>query len=89
MLGQHADQVAPLARAQADDTKRAGRRHVKRRPDLVLHRREALGQRGGRIVVVVVPGVPVAFGHGVMLRARGQARWDAGRWSILLEAAGS
>ncbi len=63
MARQDADQVTPLARAQADRVQRARRRRVQRRPDLVLHRCQAAGQRGVRLVVVAVPVVPVPFGH--------------------------
>jgi hypothetical protein len=63
VAGQGADQVAALARAQADDAQRARLGLVKSDADLLLDRGQAPGQRGGRVVVVVVPGVPVAFGH--------------------------
>jgi hypothetical protein len=63
MSGQHADQVAALARAQADRVQRARRRRVQRHPDPVLDGRQAAGERGAGPVVVVVPGVPVHLGH--------------------------
>ena len=63
MAGQGADQVTPLARAQADRVQRARRRRVQRRPDLVLDRGQAPGECGAGLVVVVVPRVPVPFGH--------------------------
>jgi hypothetical protein len=63
MAGQGADQVTPLARTQADRVQRAGRRRVQRRPDLVLDRGQALGESRAGLVVVVVPRVPVPFGH--------------------------
>ena len=63
MAGQHSDQVAALARAQADRVQRARRRGVQRHPDLVLDRRQAAGERGAGLVVVVVPGMPVHLRH--------------------------
>jgi hypothetical protein len=63
MAGQRADQVAALARAQADRVQRARRRCVQRHPDLVLDRRQALGERGAGLVVAAVPGLPVPLGH--------------------------
>jgi hypothetical protein len=63
MAGQHADQVAALARAQADRVQRTRRRRVQRHPDLILDRRQPAGERGAGLVVVVVPGVPVHLGH--------------------------
>ncbi len=63
MVGQGADQVTPLARAQADRVQRPRRRRVQRRPDLILDRRQALGECGAGRVVVAVPRVPVPFGH--------------------------
>jgi hypothetical protein len=64
VAGQGADQVAALARAHADGAQRARPGLVQRGADLVLHRGQAPGQHGARLVVGVVPGVPVVFGHG-------------------------
>ncbi len=63
MGGQGADQVTPLARAQADRPQRARRRRIQRRPDLVLDRCQAPGECAAGLVVVMVPRVPVPFGH--------------------------
>jgi len=63
VAGQRADQVAALARAHADGAQRARLSLVQRDADLILHRRLAAGQRTAGVVVVVVPGVPVAFSH--------------------------
>jgi polyhydroxybutyrate depolymerase len=63
MTGQGADQVTTLTRAQADGVQRTRRRAVQRGLDPLLHRGQAPGQRGVRVVVIAVPGVPVAFGH--------------------------
>ena len=63
VAGQDADQVAALARAHADRAQRARPGLVQGGADLILDRRQTLGQRGPRVVVVAVPGVPVAFGH--------------------------
>ena len=63
MASQGADQVTPLARAQADRVQRARRRRVQRRPDLILDRCQPPGECGAGLVVVVVPRVPVPFGH--------------------------
>ncbi len=63
MAGQGADQVTALAGAQADCAQRGRRRRVQRRPDLVLDRCQAPGEYGAGLVVVVVPRVPVPFGH--------------------------
>ena len=65
MAGQDADQVAALARAQADRVQRARRRRVERLPDLGLDRGQAAGERGAGLVVVVMPGVPVHVGHAI------------------------
>jgi hypothetical protein len=74
MAGQHADQVAALARAQADRVQRTRRRGVQRHPDLILDRRQAAGERGAGLVVTLVPGTPVRFGHTLML-------W---RWRVMI-----
>ena len=63
MAGQGADQVTSLTRAQADRVQRTRRRRVQRHPDLVLDGGQALGESRAGLVVVVVPGVPVLFGH--------------------------
>jgi hypothetical protein len=63
MAGQGADQVATLARAQADRVQRARRRRVQRHPDLLPDRRQPPGEHGAGLVVAVVPGVPVHLGH--------------------------
>jgi hypothetical protein len=63
VAGQDADQVTALAGAQADRVQRTRRRRVQRHPDLVLDRRQAAGERGAGLVVVVVPGVPVHLHH--------------------------
>ncbi|MGH3178411.1 MAG: hypothetical protein ACRDPF_31615 [Streptosporangiaceae bacterium] len=63
MAGQGADQVAALARAQADRVQRTRRRRVQRHPDLILDRRQPPGELGAGLVVAVVPGVPVRLGH--------------------------
>src|SRR5215831_6003322 len=63
MAGQHADQVAALAGADADDADRAGRGLVERGPDPVLDPGQAAGQTATRVIVGGVPGVPVALGH--------------------------
>jgi len=63
VVGQNADQVAALARAHADGAQRTRPGFVQRGADLILDRRQAPGQRGIGVVVVVVPDVPVVFGH--------------------------
>jgi hypothetical protein len=63
VAGQDADHVAALARAQADRVQRTWRRRVQRHADLVLDRRQAAGERGAGLVVVVVPSVPVHLRH--------------------------
>ena len=60
-----ADQVRPLAGADADRAQRAGRSIVERGPDALLHEGQPPGQPGTRVIVAVMPVVPVFWpGHG-------------------------
>ena len=63
MLGQHAEQVAPLTRTHADDWDRPGRSRVERRPDLLLHAAQALGEWRRGVGVRGVPLHPVFGRH--------------------------
>src|SRR5580704_17610712 len=59
MVAEHPDQVAALARADADRPQLPGRGLVERRGDPGLHGEKPLGERAARVVVRVVPRGPV------------------------------
>ena len=59
MIGQHADDVAALSRAQAQHGDRTGRGGVEGRDQQALHGGQALAVSRCRVVVVGVPDVPV------------------------------